>query len=110
LFESEDSLTALKSRTSTPEPSSILATQKDSAYGGSQLPVTAAKADEYAGYEVVEESGDAPATNGNANDKSKLDAINQDDEDDDEDEAHMAEDEVVARKMRAFYDEDDDDF
>ncbi|CAO3679751.1 unnamed protein product [Umbelopsis ramanniana] len=109
LFEDEGSLEALKSRTSTPEPS-MLATQKDSAYGGSQLRPTAAKGDEYAGYDVVEESGDIPTTNGKANDKSALNAIHEDEDDDDEDEAHMAEDEVVARKMRAFYDEDDDDF
>lgn len=109
LFEDEGSLEALKSRTSTPEPS-MLATQKDSAYGGSQLHQTVAKGDEYAGYDVVEESGDIPATNGKANDKSALNAIHEEEDDDDEDEAHMAEDEVVARKMRAFYDEDDDDF
>jgi hypothetical protein len=88
----------------------MLATQKDSAYGGSQLHQTIAKSGEYDSYEVVEESGDVPTTNGKAQDKSTLNGIHEDDEDDDEDEAHMAEDEVVARKMRAFYDEDDDDF
>lgn len=111
LFETEDSLTALKSRTNTPEPSHLL-TQKDSAYGGSQLPGAANHVD-YSGFEVVEETDVATTSTANEtkSDKAKLAAIpeaNQDeDEDDDEDdEEHMPDEERVLLNARRFYGEE----
>jgi transcription factor IIIB subunit 2 len=116
LFETEDSLTALKSRNNTPEPALFL-TQKDSAYGGSQLPgattsaAAAAKGGvDYSQFEFVEETDDAiPSTAASAKapaQKVKMDAINageEEEEDDEEDEDHMAEDELVLRNARKIY-------
>jgi hypothetical protein len=96
-------LTALKTRNNTPEPSTILATQKDSAYGGSQITSTANNVD-YSKFDIVDESGDAqsqPAIPA----KAKLETVgetNEEEEDnEEEDEEHMAEDERLMREARA---------
>lgn len=93
----------MKTRNNTPEPSAILATQKDSAYGGSQLAPTANNVD-YSKFDIVEESNEAQSQPINPT-KEKLETVGEvveeEDDNEEEDEEHMAEDEKLMREARA---------